>query len=87
MKKRDWEKWCKAAGIRALKTFAQTLVGAMPVGFVITPVMIQNANWSYLYIILAWLGTGFVSSILSLLTSLAGIPEEHIEDEEEEDLR
>lgn len=81
--KRDWKKWWKAAGIRALKTFAQSLVGTMPVGFVITPVMIQEANWSYLFIILAWIGTGLVSGIISLLTSLAGIPEEHIDEVED----
>lgn len=81
--KRDWKKWWKAAGIRALKTFAQSLVGTMPVGFAITPVMIQEANWSYLFIILAWIGTGLVSGILSLLTSLAGIPEEQIDEVED----
>ena len=81
--KRDWKKWWKAAAIRALKTVAQTLVGTMPVGFVITPVMIQEANWSYLFIILAWIGTGLVSGILSLLTSLAGIPEEQIDEVED----
>lgn len=84
--KRDWKKWWKAAAIRALKTVAQTLVGTMPVGFVVTPVMIQDANWSYLYAILAWIGTGLVSGVLSLLTSLAGLPEENIEDNEVEDL-
>lgn len=67
--------WWKAALVRAVKTVAQTLAGTLPVGFVITPVMIQNANWNYLYIILAWLGTGLVSGIASLLTSLAGLPE------------
>ena len=68
-------KWWRAALIRAVKTVAQTLAGTLPVGFVITPVMIQNANWNYLYIILAWLGTGLVSGVASLLTSLAGLPE------------
>lgn len=67
--------WWKAAGIRALRTVAQTLASTLPVGFAITPVMVQNANWSYLYIILAWLGTGLVSGLASMLTSLAGLPE------------
>lgn len=83
--KRNWSKWWKAAAIRALKTVAQTLVGALPVGFVVTPVMIQDANWSYLYVVLAWIGTGLVSGVLSLLTSLAGLPEEQLESEYEDD--
>ena len=68
-------KWWKCAGVRALKTVAQTLAGEIPVGFVVTPVMIQNADWSYLTIFLAWIATGLVAGVLSLLTSLAGLPE------------
>lgn len=75
MKNVSNKKWWKAALIRAVKTVAQTLAGTLPVGFVITPVMIQNANWSYLYIFLAWLGTGLVAGVASILTSLAGLPE------------
>ena len=67
--------WWKAAGIRAIRTVAQTLGGSIPAGFIITPAMIQNANWTYLDIILAWLATGIVAGILSLLTSLTGLPE------------
>lgn len=69
------KRWLKCAGIRALKTVAQTLGSAIPVGFVITPVMIEQANWSYLTIILAWLGTGLLAGVASLFTSLAGLPE------------
>ena len=69
------KEWWKYAGIRALKTVAQTLAGEIPVGFIVTPVMIENANWSYFSIGLAWLLTGIVAGILSLLTSLAGLPE------------
>lgn len=69
------KKWLKAAGIRAIKTVAQTLTSMLPVGFIVTPVMIQNADWTILYVVLAWLCTGLFSGIASLLTSLAGIPE------------
>lgn len=75
MKEITSAKWWKCAGVRALKTVAQTLAGEIPVGFVVTPVMIQNADWSYLTIFLAWIATGLVAGVLSLLTSLAGLPE------------
>ena len=67
--------WWKCAGVRALKTFAQSLASQIPTGFIITPVMIQNANWSYFDVFLAWLLTGIGAGVLSLLTSVAGLPE------------
>lgn len=69
------KKWWRAAGIRALKTVCQTLASTLPVGFVVTPVMIQQLDWSAVYVVLAWLGTGVLSGIASMLTSLAGLPE------------
>lgn len=69
------KKWWKAAGVRALRTLGQTLGGTIPVGLVITPTMVQNASWTYLYVILAWLATGVISAIGSLCTSLKGLPE------------
>ena len=48
----------KAAEIRAIKTVCQTLASTLPVGFVITPVMVQEANWSMIYVMVAWLATG-----------------------------
>lgn len=66
----------KAAFVRALKTVCQTLLGMLPVEFTITPVMLQNANWSMLWVVLAWLGTGLLSGLISILTSIiAGLPE------------
>lgn len=73
------KKWWKAAGIRALKTVCQTLASTLPVGFVVTPVMVQNMDWSMVYVVLAWLGTGLLSGGVSFLTSLAGLPEVHEE--------
>ncbi len=67
--------WWKAAAKRALRTVGQTLAGQIPAGLIITPTMIQNANWSYLDIVLAWLATGLVAGIMSLCTSLGGLPE------------
>ena len=66
----------KAAFIRAFRTICQTLASTLPVGFVVTPVMVQEANWSMVYMILAWLATGCLSGLASLLTSIAtGLPE------------
>ena len=57
-------KWLKAAGIRALKTMAQTAVGMMAVGLTINEV-----NWLQLA------SVAVVAGVMSLLTSVAGLPE------------
>lgn len=69
------ERWFKAAIIRSIKTTCQTLASTIPVGVMITPVMVQEADWTVIYAVLAWLATGLLSGIASLLTSLAGLPE------------
>ncbi len=56
--------WLKAAGIRALKTVAQTAVAMIPVG-----VSIEEVGW------LAVLGTSALAGVCSILTSIAGLPE------------
>lgn len=59
----NWD-WVKAAGVRALKTMAQTAVSLITVGATLTEV--------------DWLTVGSVSlvaGILSILTSIAGLPE------------
>ena len=65
----------KAAFIRAGRTVAQTLASTLPVGFVVTPAMVEHLDISFVWIVLAWLATGLLAGILSLLTSLGGIPE------------
>jgi hypothetical protein len=79
-----------AAIDRAIRTFCQSLGSNLPVGIVITPVMIEKANWSILYIVIAWLLTGFLAGLASLLTSIGkGLPEinsfDDIEEEESEE--
>lgn len=67
-----WE----SALIRAIKTVFQSLGSMIPVGFVITPTMIEALDWSVVYVILAWIGTGLLAGLCSILTSVAtGLPE------------
>jgi len=58
------KKWMKAAGIRALKTIAQTAVATIG-----TSAMVSEVNW------IAVASTAALAGVLSLLTSLAGLPE------------
>ena len=60
----DTQKWAKAAGIRALKTMAQTAVAVIGTGAVISAV-----DWKMV------VSSAIVAGVVSLLTSVAGIPE------------
>jgi hypothetical protein len=59
-----WKKWIKAAGIRAVKTVAQTAVATIG-----TSVAIGDVNWRMV------ISASLLAGVLSLLTSIAGIPE------------
>ena len=59
-----WKSWIKAAGIRALRTMAQTAAATIGATAVLCEV-----NW------LAMVSSTVLAGILSLLTSLAGLPE------------
>ncbi len=56
--------WFKAAGIRAIKTMAQTAVATIGVAAVM-----QDVNW------LAVASASLLADVLSVLTSIAGLPE------------
>ncbi|MBO5211707.1 MAG: hypothetical protein J6B80_07255, partial [Clostridia bacterium] len=56
-------KWLKAAGIRAVKTFAQTAASLITVG-----ALISEVNWTMV------LSASAVAFIYSILTSFAGLP-------------
>jgi hypothetical protein len=58
------KKWLKAAGVRALKTVAQTAVAMIG-----TSVVINQVNW------IAVASASILAGVLSLLTSIAGLPE------------
>ena len=62
----DTKKWMKSAGIRAVKTMAQTAVSIVAVGNTVATV-----DWK--------LAVSSAAGVVSLLTSVAGIPE--VEDE------
>ncbi len=61
---KNWNLWCKAAGIRALKTLAQTAVGVIGAS-----AMVHEVNWQTV------LSSAALAALLSLLTSVAGLPE------------
>lgn len=61
---RNWKEWWKAAAIRAIKTIAQT--AAATIG---TSAVLSEVNW------LAVASASVLAGILSLLMSLAGLPE------------
>ena len=60
----DTKKWLKAAGIRAVKTMAHTAVAVIGTGAVLSAV-----DWKMV------LSASIVAGIVSILTSVAGIPE------------
>ncbi len=61
---RDWKAWIKAAGVRAIKTVAQTAVATIG-----TSAVMGDVNWVMVG------SASLLAGILSLLTSVAGLPE------------
>ncbi len=66
------KKWMKAAGVRAVKTAAQTAVALIPAA-----VSINAVDWTMV------IGTAALAGVVSVLTSVAGLPECKGEDHEE----
>ena len=56
--------WIKAAGIRAIKTFAQTMIATIG-----TTAVIEEVNWTVVF------SASALAALLSILTSVAGLPE------------
>ena len=61
---KNWKTWLKAAGVRAVKTLAQTAVATIG-----TAAAMGEVNW----VLVASSAT--IAAVLSLLTSVAGLPE------------
>jgi len=64
MKTTKSSNWIKAAVTRAVRTFAQTAIATMG-----TTALITQINWTVV------ISTSAVAGVLSILTSLAGLPE------------
>ena len=61
---KKWKSWIKAAGIRAVKTVAQTAVATIR-----TSAFLSQVDWRMV------ISASILAGVLSLLTSLAGLPE------------
>ena len=68
--KEYWINWAKAAGVRAVKTAAQTFVATIG-----TAAVLQDVNWVMVVSATA------LAAVLSLATSVAGLPEVKVEGE------
>jgi hypothetical protein len=71
--RRDWKAWFKWAGIRAAKTFAQTAIATIG-----TTALLESVNW------IAVGSASLLAAVLSLLTSIAGIPEEQLDESQQD---
>lgn len=70
--KEYWITWVKAAGIRAVKTVAQSAIGAIGASAILTQV-----DWKIV------VSTAVLSGIVSILTSITGLPEVTVPEYEE----
>ena len=61
---KDFKKWIKAAGVRAIKTAAQTFIATVG-----TASLISAVDWKVV------VSATILAAVLSLATSLAGLPE------------
>lgn len=62
--KRDWIEWTKKAGVRAVKTVAQAAISGIG-----TAMAMGQVDWKYVA------SMSVLAGVLSMLTSLAGLPE------------
>ena len=71
--KRNWKTWLKAAAVRAIKTIAQSAVAMIG-----TAAVISEVDWKMV------VSAAMLAGVLSILTSVAGLPEVTMETIEEE---
>lgn len=63
--KNDWKEWAKAAGIRAVRTFAEAMLAYIGTGALV----LGDVNW------IAALSAGAFGAVTAILMALAGLPE------------
>lgn len=61
---KNWKNWARAAAIRAVRTFSQTVIGLIPAA-----VTIAQVDWKTV------LGSAALAAVVSVATSLTGLPE------------
>lgn len=61
----NWKEWAKAAGIRAVRTFAEAMLAYIGTGAIV----LGDVNW------IAALSAGAFGAITAVLLALAGLPE------------
>lgn len=64
MTKSNWKEWLRCAGIRAIKTVAQTAVATIG-----TAMALGDVDWKLI------ISSSVLAGIVSMLTSVAGLPE------------
>lgn len=74
MNKSNFKQWIKAAGIRAIKTVAQTAIATIG-----TTALFTEVNWTVVA------SASVLAGILSILTSIAGLPEVDKPEEDDND--
>lgn len=70
--KEYWINWAKAAGVRAVKTVAQSAIAAIGAS-----AMISEVDWAVVA------STAVLAGVVSILTSVAGLPEVSVPEVEE----
>lgn len=65
----NFKQWCRCAGVRAVKTMAQTAVGLIG-----TSLVISDVSWPVV------VSASALAGVTSLLTSVAGLPELDVEE-------
>lgn len=61
----NWKEWLKAAGIRAIRTFAEAMLAYIGTGAIV----LGDVNW------IAALSAGAFGAVTAILLALAGLPE------------